>query len=198
VDPAALPIGEDTPLRPVTPYGASNAAADLVALQIHLADRLDVVRVRPFGHTGPGQSDQFVVPALAHRVARAERDGVDEIPVGSLDAVRDLSDVRDVVRAYRLLAERGTPGEVYNVCSGRGVAIREVADMLLAASTRDLRLVTDPALVRPVDAPALVGDRGRIASATGWEPEIPLEQTVADVLAAARTAVAAEAPRPVG
>ena len=119
----------------MTPYGASKAAADVLALQTFLADQLPVVRVRPFGHTGPGQSDQFVVPALAHRIARAERDGVDEIPVGSLSAVRDLSDVRDVVRAYRLLAERGDAGEAYNVCSGRGVSIQEIADMLLAHST---------------------------------------------------------------
>jgi GDP-4-dehydro-6-deoxy-D-mannose reductase len=191
-DPADLPLREDTPLRPVTPYGASKAAADIVALQMHLADRLDVVRVRPFGHTGPGQSDQFVVPALAMRIARAERDGVDEIPVGSLDAVRDLSDVRDVVRAYRLLALDGVAGDVYNVCSGIGVSIREIADQLIAHSTRDIRLVTDPSLVRAVDAPRMVGDNTRLRERTGWTPEHTLASTLADVLAAARAAVAVE------
>jgi GDP-4-dehydro-6-deoxy-D-mannose reductase len=190
--PGAGPLREDAPLRPVTPYGASKAAADLVALQMHLADRLDVVRVRPFGHTGPGQSDQFVVPALAMRIARAERDGVDEIPVGSLDAVRDLSDVRDVVRAYRLLAVSGEAGDVYNVCSGVGVSIREIADTLLAHATRPIRLVTDPALVRPVDAPRMVGDNTRLRERTGWTPEFPLARTLADVLEAARVAAAAE------
>jgi GDP-4-dehydro-6-deoxy-D-mannose reductase len=187
-----LPLHENSPLRPVTPYGASKAAADIVALQMHLADRLDVVRVRPFGHTGPGQSEQFVVPALATRIARAERDGVDEIPVGSLTAVRDLSDVRDVVRAYRLLAEHGAPGEAYNVCSGTGVSIQEIADQLLAHATRPIRLVTDPALVRPVDAPRMIGDNGRLRAATGWSPEYTLAQTLGDVLDTARTRVAAE------
>lgn len=191
-DPSLLPLREDAPLRPVTPYGASKAAADIVALQMHLADRLDVVRVRPFGHTGPGQSDQFVVPALAMRIARAERDGTDEIPVGSLDAVRDLSDVRDVVRAYRLLAEHGSAGDVYNVCSGTGVSIQEIADRLLAHATRPIALVTDPALVRPVDAPRMIGDNSRLRAATGWTPEHTLDATLADVLDAARSKAASE------
>jgi GDP-4-dehydro-6-deoxy-D-mannose reductase len=190
--PGAGPLREDAPLRPVTPYGASKAAADVVALQMHLADRLDVVRVRPFGHTGPGQSEQFVVPALASRIARAERDDRDEIPVGSLTAVRDLSDVRDVVRAYRLLADRGVPGEAYNVCSGVGVSIQDVADQLLAHARRPIRLVTDPTLVRPVDAPRMVGSHERLRAATGWRPEYDLATTLADVLDDARARVAAE------
>lgn len=187
--PEHLPLAEDAPLRPVTPYGASKVAADFLALQAHLADQLDVVRVRPFGHTGPGQSDQFVVPALAARIARAEHEGVDEIPVGSLTAVRDLSDVRDVVRAYRLLAEHGDAGDVYNVCSGRGVSIQEIADLLIGHATRPIRLVTDPALVRAVDAPRMIGDNTRLRARTGWEPEFTLEQTLADVLATARASI---------
>ncbi len=191
-DPDDLPLQEDAPLRPVTPYGASKTAADFLALQTYLADRTNVVRVRPFGHTGPGQSDQFVVPALAHRIARAERDHADTIPVGSLEAVRDLSDVRDVVRAYRLLAESGGPGEVYNVCSGNGVSIQHIADELLAHSTREIRLVTDPALIRPVDVPRMVGDNAKLRAATGWAPTYPLAQTLADVLADARQRVGTE------
>jgi GDP-4-dehydro-6-deoxy-D-mannose reductase len=189
VEPADLPLTEESPLRPVTPYGAAKCAADLLALQAHLGDGLATIRVRPFGHTGPGQSARFVVPALAARIARAERDGHDEIPVGSLDAVRDLSDVRDVVRAYRLLAERGEPGEVYNVCSGVGVSVREVADLLLARAQQPIRLVTDPGLVRPVEVPRLVGSNERLRAATGWLPEIALDQTVADVLDHARRAL---------
>jgi GDP-4-dehydro-6-deoxy-D-mannose reductase len=186
VSPEDLPLTEDSPLRPVTPYGAAKAAADLLALQAFLGDGLATIRVRPFGHTGPGQSDRFVVPALAARIARAEEEGVDEIPVGSLDAVRDLTDVRDVVRAYRLLAERGEPGEVYNVCSGTGVSVQAIADRLLAAARRPIRLVTDPDLVRPVEVPRLVGSNERLRATTGWAPEIPLETTLADVLDAAR------------
>jgi GDP-4-dehydro-6-deoxy-D-mannose reductase len=189
VAPEDLPLTEDSPLRPVTPYGAAKAAADLLALQSFLGDGLGTIRVRPFGHTGPGQTDRFVVPALAARIAAAERDGRDEIPVGSLDAVRDLTDVRDVVRAYRLLAEHGEPGEVYNVCSGTGVSVQTIADHLLAAARRPIRLVTDPELVRPVEVPRLVGSNDRLRAATGWTPEIPLAQTLADVLDTARESV---------
>ena len=189
VDEADLPLTEESPLRPVTPYGAAKAAADLLALRAHLGDGLDVIRVRPFSHTGPGQTARFVVPALAARIARAERDDIDEIPVGSLDAVRDLTDVRDVVRAYRLLAEHGTPGEVYNVCSGRGVSVREIADGLLSGATRPIRLVVDPELVRPVEVPRLVGSNARLRAATGWAPTIPLPKTLADVLQSARDAL---------
>jgi GDP-4-dehydro-6-deoxy-D-mannose reductase len=177
-----LPLTEESPLRPVTPYGVAKATADLLALQAFLGDGLATIRARPFSHTGPGQSPRFVVPALAARIARAERDDVDHIPVGSLDAVRDLTDVRDVVRAYRLLVEHGEPGAVYNVCSGRGVSVREVADQLLRRARRPIRLVTDPELVRPVEVPRLVGSNDLLRSVTGWSPEIPLEQTLHDVL----------------
>jgi GDP-4-dehydro-6-deoxy-D-mannose reductase len=183
-------ITESAPLDPITPYGASKVAADVLARQAYLASGLETIRVRPFGHTGPGQSPSFMVPALASRIAHAERDGIDEIPVGTLTAVRDLSDVRDVVRAYRLLAERGRAGEAYNVCRGEGVSVQQVAETLIGAAARPIRLVTDPALVRPVDAPRLVGDNTKLRSETGWQPEIPLTETLSDVLAAARAAVA--------
>jgi GDP-4-dehydro-6-deoxy-D-mannose reductase len=189
VTEAELPLTEDSPVKPVTPYGAAKAAADVLAQQAFLGDGLGTIRVRPFSHTGPGQSARFVVPALAARIARAERDHVDDIPVGSLDAIRDLTDVRDVVRAYRLLAERGEPGGVYNVCSGTGVSVQEIADQLLARSQRPIRLITDPELVRPVEVPRLVGSYARLRDATGWTPEIPLETTLMDVLADARAAL---------
>ena len=182
-------LSEDTPVQPTSPYAASKAAASLLALQAHLGAGLDTVRVRPFNHTGPGQPPKFLVPALAHRIAAAERDAVDDIAVGSLDPVRDLSDVRDVVRAYRLLAEHGTAGEVYNVCSGQGVTVRDVAEQLVGLATRPLRLTVDPALVRPVDVPRLVGDGTRLRAATGWEPAYSLAETLRDVLDAARAAL---------
>ena len=181
-----LPIAEDAPIRPVTPYGASKAAADLLALQAFLGDGLATVRVRAFNHTGPGQGPGFLVPGLAARIARAERDGHTEVPIGSVDPVRDLTDVRDVVRAYRLLAEHGDPGEAYNVCSGTGVSVGEIAEHLLRLSDRDLRLGVDPALVRPVDVPRLIGDPAKLRAATGWEQELAFDRTLADVLDAAR------------
>lgn len=189
VQDGAVPLGEDTPLRPSTPYGASKVAAGFLALQAFLGRGLPTVRARPFNHTGPGQSPGFVVPALARRIAEAERDGRDEIVVGSLEPVREINDVRDFVRAYRRLVVSGEPGEVYNVCSGRGLSIGDVAERLLALADRPIRLVVDPELVRPVEVPRLVGDPSRLVACTGWQPERSPDDTLADVLAAARAAV---------
>jgi GDP-4-dehydro-6-deoxy-D-mannose reductase len=177
-----LPLTELSPLRPTSPYAASKAAADALALQAFLGHGLGVIRVRPFNHLGPGQSEQFVAPAIAARIARAERDGAGSIPVGNLTARRDLTDVRDVVRAYRLLVERGEPGEVYNLCSGRDTSIQQLADQLVALADRPITLAPDPELLRPVDLPVLRGDASKLRAATGWAPEIPVEQTLADLL----------------
>ena len=185
-----LPLDELQPLRPVSPYAASKVAADALAQQAWLGYRLPVIRVRAFNHLGPGQSDKFVAPSLAARIARNERDGGDEVPIGNLTPRRDVTDVRDVVRAYRLLVEHGEAGEVYNVCSGRAVAVQAIAEQLLGMARRPMRLVTDPDLQRPVDIPVLVGDNAKVAAATGWAPTIPLETTLADVLADWRTRVA--------
>jgi GDP-4-dehydro-6-deoxy-D-mannose reductase len=178
----ALPIDETCPLRPHSPYGASKAAADVIALQTFLGHGLGVIRARPFNHLGPGQSDRFVASALASRIARNEVEGGDEVPIGDLTPRRDFTDVRDVVRAYRLLAEHGEPGEAYNICSGRDVAVQDIADRLVAMAERPMTLVPDPELLRPVDTPVLRGDPTRLQAATGWSPEITLDQTLADVL----------------
>ena len=182
-DESALPLGEDARLAPTTPYAASKVAAEYLCVQAHLAHDLPVIRVRPFNHVGPGQGSQFVVPALAARIVEAQRAGGGDIPIGNLQARRDLTDVRDVVRAYRLLVRRGAPGQVYNVCRGQTVAIAEVADRLLQLAGAELRLVTDPALVRPVDVPVVQGDATLLRQTTGWEPGIDLDTTLADVLA---------------
>ena len=125
-------LREDAPLRPITPYGASKVAASFLALQAWLGGELETIRVRAFSHTGAGQSARFVVPALAQRIVAAERANASSIKIGALDPVRDVTDVRDVVRAYRLLVEHGEPGEVYNVCRGAGVTVGEIADRLVA------------------------------------------------------------------
>lgn len=182
VTEAELPLTEASPLRPTSPYAASKVAADALAQQAFLGHGLGVVRVRPFNHLGPGQSEQFVAPAIAARIARAERDDVGTIPVGNLSARRDVTDVRDVVRAYRLLVEHGTPGEVYNVCTGQDLAIQTLADLLVGMARRPIELVPDPALLRPVDLPVLRGDASKLRAATGWAPHVPIEQTVADLL----------------
>jgi GDP-4-dehydro-6-deoxy-D-mannose reductase len=182
VSEADLPLGEEAPLRPLSPYGASKVAAEYLGLQSFLGDGLGVIRVRAFNHTGPGQAEHFLIPALARRIAAAEREGRKEVAVGSLEPVRDFLDVADVAAAYRLLVERGSPGEVYNVCSGVGRSVGDVADLLLAMARHAIELVPDPALVRPVEVPRLVGDNTRLRTATGWRPTIPFEDTLAAIL----------------
>jgi GDP-4-dehydro-6-deoxy-D-mannose reductase len=183
VQPEDLPIRETHPFAPVSPYAASKAAAELIGIQAWLGQGLEVVRTRPFNHTGPGQRPDFVVPALARQVAAAAAGGTRVLETGNLDARRDITDVRDVVRAYRDLLESGRPGEVYNVCRGEAVSIEDVARRLLVVAGVDLDIVIDPARVRPVDVPELRGDASRLHAATGWIPEIPFDSTLADVLA---------------
>lgn len=184
--PEDLPLSESSPLRPVTPYAASKAAAEQVALQFHHGHGLGVVRVRPFNHLGPGQDDRFVAAAIARRIAVAERSGATEIPVGNLAARRDFSDVRDVVRAYRLAVLHGVPGAVYVVASGRSVAVADLADHLVGRATHPLRLTVDAALHRPVDVADLVGDATALRTATGWTPTYDLGRTLDDLLEDAR------------
>ncbi len=187
-DPTRLPLSERSPTAPLTPYAASKLAAEALCTQAWLGYGQHVVTVRPFNHIGPGQSPNFAVSALAKRIADAERSGASEIPVGNLTARRDFTDVRDVVRCYRMLVESGAPGGIYNVCSGKDVAIQEIADRLLAQAGSTVRLVPDETLMRPVEVPVLRGDPGLVTGATGWVPELPLDQTLGDVLAHWRTA----------
>ncbi|HEX4864387.1 MAG TPA: GDP-mannose 4,6-dehydratase [Acidimicrobiales bacterium] len=182
VRPGDLPTREEAPFAPVSPYAASKAAAELAGLQAWLGQGLEVVRARPFNHTGPGQRTDFVVPALAMQVAEAVASGADALYTGNLEPKRDITDVRDVVRAYRLLLERGEPGEAYNVCSGVSVTIRDVAERLLRIAGLDLPVVVDEDRVRPVEIPELRGDPSKLREATGWRPEIGLDQTLADVV----------------
>jgi GDP-4-dehydro-6-deoxy-D-mannose reductase len=183
VTPDDLPITEDRYPAPVSPYAASKAASEQVALQAWRGYGQRVIVVRPFNHVGPRQSPAFAVSALAKRIVEARRSGARGISVGTLTARRDFTDVRDVVRSYRLMVTRGEPGAVYNVCSGHDVSVAEVAERLLARSGAELELVTDPELVRPVEVPVLRGDPHRLERATGWKPEITLDDTLSDVLA---------------
>jgi GDP-4-dehydro-6-deoxy-D-mannose reductase len=177
-----LPLTEEAPLRPVSPYAASKVAAEYLGLQAFLAHGLPVIRVRAFNHIGPGQAPNFVVSSLARQIAEVELGGGGAVKVGNLTPRRDFTDVRDVVRAYRLLVEHGTAGEVYNVCSGRAVAIDEIARVLLGLAGGDLRVEVDPERVRAVDIPVLCGDNSRLLAATGWQPAHALEHTLRDVL----------------
>ena len=186
VEPAQQPITERRPARPQSPYGASKAAAEMLGLQYQRAHELGVIVVRPFNHVGPGQSPRFVAPAFAAQIAEAERRGGGEVLHGDLSAKRDLTDVRDVVRAYRLLADAGVPGEVYNVCRGEAVAMEQLLAMLIERSTAPISTAVDPARLRPVELPILEGSHEKLSALTGWQPEIPLAVTLAEVVDHAR------------
>ena len=187
LSPDELPISEQAPLRPVNPYSASKAAAEMVCIQGFLGHGLGVIRARAFNHLGPGQSDRFLAPALASRIAANERTGTTVVPVGNLSARRDFTDVRDVVRAYRQLVVDGDPGEAYNVCSGQDVAVSEVAEILLGLAKVSMTLEQDDRLFRPVDLPVQRGDNSKLRAATGWAPQIALPDTLADTLEDARS-----------
>lgn len=175
------PIREDAPLRPVSPYAESKCAAERAVLAPERYDG-DVVVARAFPHTGPGQSADFVIPAFAARLRAAKQGGEREVPVGNLDVIRDFLDVRDVVRAYLLLLDRGRPGECYNVASGVGRHLKDCFVRLAALLAVDAVPVEDASLVRPADIPVLIGDAAKLRTTTGWQPAITLDQTFRDLL----------------
>lgn len=187
VDPSELPIDEDRPLRPGSPYGASKQAAEDVAAHYHRARGLDIVVVRPFNHIGPGQSTRFVAPAFADQIAAAEAAAAPAVlRHGDLTPERDLTDVRDVVRAYRLLAEHGRAGRTYNVCSGRSTSMAALLETLLSLSDAEVSTEVDPERLRPVEVTVQRGSYQRLAADTGWAPTIDLRTSLADVLTDAR------------
>jgi GDP-4-dehydro-6-deoxy-D-mannose reductase len=173
---------EDAPVVPVSPYAASKAAAELAAAEVARRTGLRVITARAFQHTGPGQTEQYVVPAFARRLRQARAAGQTRVPVGNLEPVRDVSDVRDVVAAYVALLERGVPGEAYNVCRGEGVSLAELFDKLSALLGLRAEAVPEPSLLRHSDLPHLVGDNTRLRSATGWASTRTLDQTLRDVI----------------
>jgi GDP-4-dehydro-6-deoxy-D-mannose reductase len=183
VQPDELPLNERTPLRPVSPYAVSKAAQDLLAYQYHVSHSLRTIRLRPFNHIGPRQSEHFVASTFAAQIARIEA-GMQEplLRVGNLAAERDFTDVRDMVRAYACAAKHGQAGATYNIGSGRSVSVRWILDTLIAFSTCHIDIVPDPARMRPADVPRVICDSRLFRKHTGWEPQIPLEQTLGDIL----------------
>jgi len=178
-----LPIVEENPLRPLSPYGVSKVAQDLLSYQYFKSYGLKVVRTRAFNHTGPRRGDVFVSSNFARQLALIERRRQEPvISVGNLDAKRDFTDVRDMVRAYWLALEKCDPGDVYNISSGKMYSISQVLDILLGMTTVKVDVKQDPSRMRPSDVPMLVGDSSKFRAKTGWEPHIPFEQTLADIL----------------
>jgi GDP-4-dehydro-6-deoxy-D-mannose reductase len=184
VDPADLPLTENQPVRPHNPYAMSKAAAELLCGQWSRVEPWRIVIARPFNHIGPGQRSEFVVPSIARALARI-RLGLDEprLQVGDIDVTRDFLDVRDVVRAYLGLLSHGENGGIYNVCSGRETRIRDLVDHLTRLSGIAVDIVQEPARLRPSDQRQVRGDNTRLRATTGWQPCIPLEQSLGDVLA---------------
>jgi GDP-4-dehydro-6-deoxy-D-mannose reductase len=174
---------EGAAVRPVSPYALSKAAAEEVARAYAGTHALDVLCARPFGHTGPGQTARFVVPAFAQQIAAIEVGRAEPVlRVGNLEVTRDMSDVRDIVAGYCALLERGTRGEVYNLCRGEGANLRDVVAQLAGMAHVQVRIEVDPARLRPADIAWMVGDPSRIAAATGWRSERALTVTLKDVL----------------
>jgi GDP-4-dehydro-6-deoxy-D-mannose reductase len=180
-----VPTPEDAPLAPISPYAASKAAAELACEQARRAG-IDVVVARAFQHEGPGRDERFATGSWTAQIARAEEYGGGTVRVGDLTARRDITDVRDVCRAYTLLIDPSVPTGTYNVSRGRAVEMREVLETLVGLSAVPLEIEPDPERMRPSELPVVCGDASRLRAATGWTPRIPLEQTLADMLEAAR------------
>jgi GDP-4-dehydro-6-deoxy-D-mannose reductase len=182
--PDETPIKETNPLRPLSSYAVSKVAQDFLGYQYFQSYGLRVIRTRGFNHTGPRRGQVFVTSNFCSQVAAIEL-GLQEpvIRVGNLDAIRDFTDVRDMVRAYWLAVTRAKPGEVYNIASGHGISIRAMLDQLLALSSAKVKIEVDPDRLRPSDVEILIGDSTKFRADTGWEPRIPFDQTLADLLA---------------
>jgi len=192
VHPDETPIRETNPLRPLSPYAVSKISQDYLAYQYFQSYGLKTVRTRGFNHTGPRRGKVFVTSNFAMQLAKIEA-GLQEpvIRVGNLDAIRDFTDVRDMVRAYYLAVTRARPGEVYNIASGQGITIRELLDRLIELAAVEVSIEQDPERMRPSDVEILLGDSSKFRADTGWEPQIPFEQTLKDTFEYWRRRIAA-------
>lgn len=183
VDKGELLIKETNTLRPLSPYAVSKVGQDLLGYQYYMSYGLNIIRTRAFNHTGPRRGEVFVCSDFAKQIARIEKGKQEPVmSVGNLEAIRDFSDVRDIVKAYWLVMEKCKSGEVYNISSGRGYKISEVLEMLLALAKVNIQIRQDRNRTRPSDVPILVGDSSKFRKQTGWKPQIPFEQTLKDLL----------------
>jgi GDP-4-dehydro-6-deoxy-D-mannose reductase len=178
-----MPLYENAAIEPANPYAASKAAQNILALQYSRSFGMDIIVTRSFNHTGPGQSVAFVFPSFAKQCARIKA-GIREpvIKTGNLDILRDFLDVRDVVRAYRLIVEKGTAGQVYNVCSGEGINLKAALKMMIEEAGIKVDIQTAPDLLRPVDVPVFTGSNRKLRNDTGWERKIPAKEMISDLL----------------
>lgn len=183
ISPSRLPIKEDAPFRPASPYALSKAAADLLSYQYFRNHGLHVLRARPFNHIGPGQDASFVCSNFAEQVARIKAGKAKPVvKVGNLSAKKDFSDVRDVVRAYRLILKRGKPGEAFNICGGKAYSISSILRKLVQISGMEIEIRYEEKRFRKVDTRIIFGDYSALRSRTGWMPKIPLEESLKNIL----------------
>lgn len=182
VDEKFLPIAEDAPLMPISPYAVSKVTQDILGLQFFLNNKLNIVRVRPFNHIGPRQSTNFVVPSFASQIAKIEKDGEGIIKVGNLESFRDFADVRDMVKAYFLSLEKGRPGKVYNIGSGKPVKISQILKKLISFSSAKIEVKVDKSRYLPIDIEKIFCDYSKFHKDTGWQPTISLAKTLFDTL----------------
>ncbi|MCG8461635.1 MAG: GDP-mannose 4,6-dehydratase, partial [Holophagales bacterium] len=184
VHPHETPIKESNPLRPLSPYAVSKVGQDYLAYQYFMSYGLKAIRTRGFNHTGPRRGDPFVASNFAKQLTRIKAGLADPvIRVGNLTAIRDFTDVRDMVRAYWLAVTKAKPGEVYNIATGNGITIQELLDRLIELSGVEVKVEQDPARMRPSDVEILIGDSSKFRADTGWQPEIPFDQTLRDIVA---------------
>ncbi|MCL4875248.1 MAG: GDP-mannose 4,6-dehydratase [Anaerolineae bacterium] len=187
IRPEENPVNENQPFRPANPYSVSKVAQDMLAYQYFIAYGMKTFRARAFNHIGPGQDIRFALADFASQIAAIEKGQRDPvIRVGNLDAQRDFTDVRDVVRAYYQIVTQGKVGEVYNVCRGEAHSLRELLDMLCGMSTARLRVEIDPTRLRPLDVECVIGDATRLRQDTGWQPTIDIRQSLTDILDTSR------------
>ncbi len=197
VHPHETPIKEDNPLRPLSPYAVSKVAQDLLGYQYHQSYGIKAIRTRGFNHTGPRRGEVFVTSNFAAQLARIKAGRAEPvIEVGNLDAKRDFTDVRDTVRAYWLAVTKAKPGEVYNIASGKAITIRELLDRLIVLTGVEVEVRQDPTRMRPSDVEILLGDASKFRADTGWEPQIPFDQTLKDTVEYWAERVAAETSGP--
>jgi len=178
-----VPIKETNPLRPLSPYAVSKVGQDMLSYQYYQSYKIPIIRTRGFNHSGPRRPSIFVCSDFARQIVDIEK-GMRKpiIYVGNLDAVRDFTDVRDMVKAYWLALEKGEPGEVYNICTKKGYKIKELLNMLLSLGKVKVEIREDSSRLRPSDVPLLIGDNSKFIKRTGWKPEIPFEKTLEDLL----------------
>lgn len=179
---APQPLNEASAELPNSPYAVSKIGQERMA-EYYGTRGFECIIVRPFNHIGPGQNPGFIVPDVAEQIVAVEKGNAASVMVGNLDASRDFTDVRDIARAYRLLMEKGKAGETYNICTGKAISGHDIVNGLLAAAGSSAPIQADPKRMRPSDNPEIYGDNSKLVDATGWQPEIALEQTLADVIA---------------